>query len=764
LWAFTADTNDVLQVGSGTWDAMKFYIGDANIKMYITASGALPRIGIGTTDPDGTLAVSGAIQAGAGTSDTINISNWSATNTNYGLVGPSGYWGIRTDSLQGFNIDVYNDNNDINTFHISQDGTVGIGTTTPQANLHVSSSLSASSGLFSGKVGINTTSLGTYQLTVNGDIAIDEYLRHKDAPTNTYHRMTTTQHHFYSAGTNLMQLNNGDSVILGDSTSGDVDTRVYTTKGETLRIDGATGFISSSMFYASHSIGVGIGTLPKYPLHVYGSGSTVFSVEGSQGQLFQVRDSFVGTLFEVNDISGIPILYVEAEDTVTMGTYGKNTLKVTGSYVGIGTADPTHMSNTSSLHVWADVSASIFYGDGSGLINLAVTGSTSASYANFATSASYGHFATSASYGHFATSASYGHFATSASWAENAYWTASGGEIHRIGNVGISTTNPSNDLHIYNPNAAIRIDASSGDSGTGNAFLYFVNDNGDVCDISMARSGIVADQLRFQNASGGYVFNQGDVGINLQTTTRTPQAPLHVWGAVSASAISSSGGGYFGGNLGIGTTTPAVTGLHVWNDISASNFYGTFQGDVSSSKPSKPSDLVLTEVADYVTVEFSASSTPGVDQYEIWRAQASETASYSLIGLVKEDSVTPAMAFIDNSYTISGSLYYNIYALKGGQRSNAISESIALTASVADVTNFEIVQFPQHYFVQYEIPNDRRFSNVIITKDANTDSSSLDESSAVTIYSGRNGSYMYAIPDADLDKYHGFWVYTVTNT
>ena len=44
----------------------------------------------------------------------------------------------------------------------------------------------------------------------------------------------------------------------------------------------------------------------------------------------------------VNDISGIPILEVFSSDKVVMGTYGQNTLVVTGSLVGIGTASPSY--------------------------------------------------------------------------------------------------------------------------------------------------------------------------------------------------------------------------------------------------------------------------------------------------------------------------------------------------------------------------------------------------------------------------------------
>ena len=45
-------------------------------------------------------------------------------------------------------------------------------------------------------------------------------------------------------------------------------------------------------------------------LQIYKSGSTVFNIEGSQGTLFTVTDELSGSLFSVNDISGIPIFEV----------------------------------------------------------------------------------------------------------------------------------------------------------------------------------------------------------------------------------------------------------------------------------------------------------------------------------------------------------------------------------------------------------------------------------------------------------------------
>ena len=58
---------------------------------------------------------------------------------------------------------------------------------------------------------------------------------------------------------------------------------------------------------------IGIGTTtPAAKLQVVGSGGTVLDIQGSQGQLFSVTDDLTGDLFTVSDISGVPILNVNA--------------------------------------------------------------------------------------------------------------------------------------------------------------------------------------------------------------------------------------------------------------------------------------------------------------------------------------------------------------------------------------------------------------------------------------------------------------------
>ena len=102
----------------------------------------------------------------------------------------------------------------------------------------------------------------------------------------------------------------------------------------------------------------------KKGLIVQGSGSTgdntILDVQGNQGQLFSITDSLEGTLFTVSDISGIPILDVNSNEIVKIGTFGSEGIIVNGSNV------------TASAHISASgtITANAFVGDGSGITNI----------------------------------------------------------------------------------------------------------------------------------------------------------------------------------------------------------------------------------------------------------------------------------------------------------------------------------------------------------------------------------------------------------
>jgi hypothetical protein len=72
------------------------------------------------------------------------------------------------------------------------------------------------------------------------------------------------------------------------------------------------------------------------------------SWEGSAGQLFSINNNLTsGSIFSVNDVSGIPSIDVNADGTVTLAPYGGN--------VGIGVTAPNTL-----LHVGGTASASGF--------------------------------------------------------------------------------------------------------------------------------------------------------------------------------------------------------------------------------------------------------------------------------------------------------------------------------------------------------------------------------------------------------------------
>ena len=79
-------------------------------------------------------------------------------------------------------------------------------------------------------------------------------------------------------------------------------------------------------------------------LIVEGSGSAVLDIQGSQGQLFSITDDLTGDIFSVSDISGVPILNVNAGGTTTIdgavsssadGIRSEGTIRSAGAVMGM---------------------------------------------------------------------------------------------------------------------------------------------------------------------------------------------------------------------------------------------------------------------------------------------------------------------------------------------------------------------------------------------------------------------------------------------
>lgn len=89
-------------------------------------------VGIGTISPTQKLDVAGTIYSGKAKSDTALDDEF---------LGSNGYWGLRTDTSNRFNLDVYNGGNPTAAMTVTNTGSVGIGTANPEQRLQVAGNI-----------------------------------------------------------------------------------------------------------------------------------------------------------------------------------------------------------------------------------------------------------------------------------------------------------------------------------------------------------------------------------------------------------------------------------------------------------------------------------------------------------------------------------------------------------------------------------------------------------------------------------------------
>jgi hypothetical protein len=144
-----------------------------------------------------------------------------------------------------------------------------------------------------------------------------------------------------------------------------INTTTDTGHKLTVSGSGASGSVNldNTLYVSGSRVGIGT-TSPSSSLHVagttrisgsfntatsgpiltvIGSGSAqpIFTVQGSQGELFSITDSLSGSLFSVNDISGLPILEVFSDNTTLIGNYQDPMLITTAKVVTTSTGSFT---------------------------------------------------------------------------------------------------------------------------------------------------------------------------------------------------------------------------------------------------------------------------------------------------------------------------------------------------------------------------------------------------------------------------------------
>jgi len=238
---------------------------------------------------------------------------------------------------------------------------VGIGTTTPSAKLHIQGNVSGSQFTSSRRNAIGflgTSSYARRALTASYALNASGGGGGSTLRTGSTYPITASKTSAIGAGTTnrFVKYNNASAV-------GQTFTPIFESGSAFIGI----GAISSSL-------------VSRLQVYRSGSNASVLKVDGGSGTLFEVTDNLSGSLFSVNTIAGFPILEVFSNNRIVAGAYGTNALVVSASSVGIGTSNPS-----AKLHVQGNISGSQFTSSRRNAIGFSGT----ASYARRALSASY---------------------------------------------------------------------------------------------------------------------------------------------------------------------------------------------------------------------------------------------------------------------------------------------------------------------------------------------------------------------------------------
>ncbi len=140
-------------------------------------------------------------------------------------------------------------------------------------------------------------------------------------------------------------LGTGDANVILGNNIGDC------ISGQNCNIIIADGAGNIRMFTTGSTGNTGINTLrPTSKLFVSGtsdvfavqgsgsaSNTSLLTVDGASGRLFQVTDTLSGSLFSVNTAGGLPVMEAFSDNTVRIGQYGQKAFFVSQSVVGVGT-------------------------------------------------------------------------------------------------------------------------------------------------------------------------------------------------------------------------------------------------------------------------------------------------------------------------------------------------------------------------------------------------------------------------------------------
>jgi hypothetical protein len=275
-----------------------------------------------------------------------------------------------------------------------------------------------------------------------------------------------------------------------------------------------------------------------------------FEVHGTNGQLFSVDDSVTGTIFSVNDVSGMPSIEVIDDGTVILAEFSGN--------VGIGTPSPA-----SKLHVYTG-DAGAFTANAAH-DDVIIEGSGNTGINIFSPNTSYQYLAFGDPEGANSGYVRYYH------GGNQMILRAGGADTLYVNDdrVGIGTASPASKLHVHGTGSdgqEVLEVTSNGNVASGGYHWLTTATAGSQTNTDSTMIMYVGQAL--SNKNGGYI------GFNYQGASSN-NSFMTIGGYQSDKLLNIT----MGGNVGIGITNPSAK-LHVVGAIYATGDVTAYYSDI----------------------------------------------------------------------------------------------------------------------------------------------------------------------------------------
>ncbi len=525
---------DEIQIGSGTTAiTIKKSESTGNIE-FADEDGKEAPVGIGTTV---NINTTGIITA-------ANFSGiWSGTDIADDYITSASTWNSKIDNVSDDTDPQLGGNLDINSKNITGTGNIDItgditisGTLTYEdvTNIESVGLITAKSGVVVVGGGVSVADGG---LNVTSGITTVGFLTATDVWVSGGVTATT----FNGSGANLTALNATNlasgTVETARLGSGTANSSTFLRGDGTWAAAGGGGSskwttVSGGIHPATIGDNIGIGTTAASDASLVvdvGTASTAVVVQGSEGQLFSVTNSLTsGSIFSVNDITGIPSIDVDADGTIQLAPYGST------ENIGLGITNPS-----SKLHVVG----------GAKITGVLTTGQIADSNSSVGTAASV-LSSTGSGLEWVAQSGGGGGGGASGLWESNATG------INTSTNVGIGTTTASDaslTVDVGTASTAVVVQGSEGQlfsvtNSLSSGSIFSVNDISGVPSIDVDADGTI--QLASYSASE-------NIGLGITN----PTSKLHVVGGARITGVLTTGQiADSNGNVGTAASVLSSTG------------------------------------------------------------------------------------------------------------------------------------------------------------------------------------------------------------